>query len=177
MMEDQRKIVRNTDTLSNRDAPRFDFVNDLELGDMPDLDWLVDGVLPANSFVGIFGKEGSAKSFFALEIALRIATGTPWLSRNVKQGDVIYVAGEGKLGYKSRVAAWKAENSYDGMAGVHFVSDSIKLTMLRTCRSSSRPSAREVSSRFSSSSTLCNAASQATRIVRVTWAQWWTPWT
>ena len=72
-----------------------------ELRDEP-VRWLVDGLLPANSFCAIFGKPGSYKSFAALGMAAAIATGTEFLGRSTTQGPVLFIAAEGSAGLRRR---------------------------------------------------------------------------
>jgi len=64
--------------------------------------WLVDGLIPANSFVAIFGKPGAYKSFLSLGAAAAIASGTEFLGRETTQGSVVYVAAEGSAGLRRR---------------------------------------------------------------------------
>ena len=64
--------------------------------------WLVDGLIPANSFVAIFGKPGAYKSFMALGAAAAIASGTEFLGRETVQSSVVYIAAEGSAGLRRR---------------------------------------------------------------------------
>jgi KaiC/GvpD/RAD55 family RecA-like ATPase len=75
----------------------------------PQLDhlWLVDGLLPLSGLALIYGHPGSGKSFLALDLALHVALGQPWLGRHVEQGVAIYVAAEGVIGLKNRIEAFK----------------------------------------------------------------------
>ncbi len=69
--------------------------------------WLIHEAIPAQSLIQIFGREGHGKTFVTLDMALRIASGTPWMgAREVHQGKAVYVAGEGITGLKKRVSAW-----------------------------------------------------------------------
>lgn len=64
---------------------------------IPDLGkWSVQGV--AGGLTVIWGQPGSMKSFFAMSIAVAVASGKPWFGRHVNKGPVIYVVGEGGLG-------------------------------------------------------------------------------
>ena len=69
--------------------------------------YLVQGVLEANSFVTLIGEPASGKSFLAIDWACCIASGHDWHGRTVKQGSVIYMAGEGQDNMKSRFFAWR----------------------------------------------------------------------
>lgn len=68
--------------------------------------WLVKRVVPADSIGMMFGGSGTFKSFVALDAALHVAHGMPWLGRRTKQGPVLYIAAEGGSGLWPRVQAW-----------------------------------------------------------------------
>lgn len=68
--------------------------------------WLIKHVLPAESIGMLFGASGTFKSFIALDAALHIVHGLPWLGRRTEQGAVIYIAAEGGTGLWKRIAAW-----------------------------------------------------------------------
>lgn len=56
----------------------------------------------------LHGPSGSGKSFVALDWCMRIAGGVPeWCGKKVRPGRVVYLAGEGHVGLRARVAAWK----------------------------------------------------------------------
>ncbi len=76
-----------------------------ELEDLPDLVWLIKGILPKPCMAVVYGDPGCGKTFLALSIALATASGRDWLGRTTLQGPVLYIAAEGVLGLKSRVAA------------------------------------------------------------------------
>ena len=68
--------------------------------------WLVKHVIPAESLGMLYGASGTFKSFIALDGALHVAHGLPWLGRKTAQGPVVYIAAEGGSGLWSRVCAW-----------------------------------------------------------------------
>lgn len=68
--------------------------------------WLVKNVIPGDSIGMVFGASQTFKSFVALDAALHVAHGLPWLGRRTKQGPVIYVAAEGGTGLWKRIHAW-----------------------------------------------------------------------
>ena len=82
-----------------RDAERPDERTPLttdELLEMPQPEWLVDGIFPQGMSV-MFGAPKAGKSYLALSMAWSIATGQPWFSRNRgrEPQQVLYLAGEG----------------------------------------------------------------------------------
>ncbi len=58
--------------------------------------WLVDGLLPMSGFSALVAKPKVGKSTLARNLAFSIATGTPFLGKDVHQGPVIYYALEEK---------------------------------------------------------------------------------
>lgn len=70
----------------------------------------VQGVLVEGAAVVIYGASNSGKTFWATNLALHIAAGHEWNGRRVEQGGVLYLAMEGMVGFRNRVAAWKEEN-------------------------------------------------------------------
>lgn len=68
--------------------------------------WLVKHIIAAESLGLLFGASGTFKSFIALDLALHVAHGLPWLGRKTKRGPVVYIAGEGAAGLWPRIVAW-----------------------------------------------------------------------
>lgn len=67
---------------------------------------LVPGMLYRDSLAQLFGPPGSAKSFLALDIALRIATGSDWDGGPLEAENVHYVMAEGQATNAARANAW-----------------------------------------------------------------------
>lgn len=79
-----------------------------QLSSLPDPLWIVQNALERSSLSLLVGRYGSYKSFCALDIALSIATGESWAGLGSRQAPVLYLAGEGAAGLKSRIDAWEA---------------------------------------------------------------------
>lgn len=90
--------------------PLFRSAGDL-LDDIRPIQWLVNGCLEQDALCMIFGPPASGKSFLAIDIAACVASGLHWHTREVKQGAVFYVAGEGHNGITRRMAAWQKVNN------------------------------------------------------------------
>lgn len=84
---------------------RFSEVNDL-CGLPTSENWLIKGYIALDSLSVAFGDPGCGKSFLAIDIACHVATGRAWRGQPVKQGKVLYIAGEGKNGLSKRFKAW-----------------------------------------------------------------------
>lgn len=92
-----------------------------ELLDIPEPRWLIQDILQEQTTAALWGPPNCGKSFIALDWALCVATGTPWLGRyDVLQAPVIYMAGEGSASLQKRVRAWKDANGVDDIGGAYF---------------------------------------------------------
>lgn len=102
---------------------------DNELDRIDQVDWLVDGVLPAQGLSVIYGNPGVGKTFISLDWALSIAQGMTWHGKLVQPGEVVYIVAEGWRGIRDRVAAWKAANGVltDERVGVAFVGRPLRM--------------------------------------------------
>ena len=79
-------------------SPRFPLLSLADIEALPDLEWLVEGVLAMHALAILYGEPGCGKSFVALFMALANASGRPWLGRTTRQTKTLYIAAEGVLG-------------------------------------------------------------------------------
>lgn len=86
------------------------------LDQLPPLRWLVDELVPEKGLSVLFGSSGVGKSFFTLDLALRLSQSQP----------VVYVAAEGASGYHDRVTAWQQVYGAGG-EHLHFHFDALPL--------------------------------------------------
>jgi len=92
------------------------------------VNWLVQDVIPEKSFVALYGPPASFKSFIAMDIAECIASGRPWLGKEINgTGPVLYIAGEGHGGIGARIAAIKQHHNTPDGAQVYVVRSQINL--------------------------------------------------
>jgi len=56
--------------------------------------WLVDRLIPSESINMLVGSPGTGKSLLVIDLCCCLATGTPFLGREVRQGKVMYLAAE-----------------------------------------------------------------------------------
>ena len=73
---------------------------------LPPLKPLVDGLLYLPGESVLYSPPKLAKTFMALDLALSVASGAPFMGRGVHQGPVVFVAAEGIGGLGSRVQSW-----------------------------------------------------------------------
>jgi len=97
-----------------RGAFRFSMVGEMQVREPQ---FLIANILEENALIQIFGEPGVGKSLIAYDMAACIVSGQPFHGRDVKQGSVIILAGEGHNGIKRRFAAWekRREHSLDGL--------------------------------------------------------------
>ena len=87
--------------------PRPRILSMRELDALPAPEWLVEGLIPEKSLVVPFGPPKAGKTFVVLSFCLHVAAGLPWFGRTVKQGAVVYIAGEGTGGLSLRLRAMR----------------------------------------------------------------------
>jgi hypothetical protein len=75
--------------------------------------WLIPGVLEREALAGLFGDSYTGKSFLAIDWACRVATGTPWIRKEIQPASVVYAAAEGRGGLSRRIAAWYRLNGVE----------------------------------------------------------------
>ena len=81
--------------------------------------WTVRNLLPAVGVAQLFGDSQAGKSFFAIDLTLRVAAGLDWHGLRARSGPVVYIAGEGGAGIGKRAAAWSQTHGID-LTGVPF---------------------------------------------------------
>ncbi len=72
-----------------------------------ELDYVIDDFFTERGVSVIAGASGSGKSFLALHGAMCVSRGLDFFDRPVKHGAVVYQAGEGGLGIKKRMRAYR----------------------------------------------------------------------
>lgn len=90
--------------------------------------WLVNKLIPANGLAVMYGKPGTYKSFVAIYLSAHVAAGLPTLSgRTTQQGDVVYIAAEGRGGLHQRWAALRSRYEIPNETPLYFVEASLDL--------------------------------------------------
>ena len=78
------------------------------ISDQAKIRYLVKGIVQVAAMQMIFGASGSGKTFFSLDLALHIACAQvkDWHGRVLRHGSVLYLNGEGAVGFKQRIRGW-----------------------------------------------------------------------
>jgi len=94
---------------SMHDAPtRFKLLSAGDLRTMPDMQWSVRSVLPAEGLATIYGASASGKSFLALDLMASLGEARTWFGHGVmKPHHVVALVLEGEAGFRRRVLAWE----------------------------------------------------------------------
>jgi hypothetical protein len=89
-----------------RRVNRFKLLTLDEIAELPPPEWLIADLVPKDGLVMLYGEPSVGKSFVALDWALSVAEGVPWLGHDVQQGEVVYIYAEGVRGLDQRAKAW-----------------------------------------------------------------------
>lgn len=110
-----------------KEKPKFTRLNREQILDLPDMDWVVKGVLPSRGISSITGQSTAGKSFLAFDMACHIGYGDPWFGRKVKPRKVVYVCLEGEAGFKHRVEAWEMHHGRPIPPGLDMIKDAFRI--------------------------------------------------
>jgi RecA-family ATPase len=94
---------------------------------LPDPEWLIEDVLPKGGNAMLWGDSNVGKTFTALDIGARVATGLDWMGYETKQGHVLYVAAEGASFFKNRIHAWEQVNKLNLSEHMSFLTEAVQL--------------------------------------------------
>jgi hypothetical protein len=75
---------------------------------------VVEDLIPRESVVVVWGPPKCAKSFFVFDMVMHVALGREYRDKRVEQGTVVYIAAEGEVGIKQRVAAFRVARMHPG---------------------------------------------------------------
>lgn len=114
---------------SMHDAPqRFKLLSAGALRMLPDMQWSVRSVLPAEGLATIYGASASGKSFLALDLMASLAEAGTWFGHGVmKPHHVVALVLEGEAGFRRRVLAWEKARGRNFPDRVRFTFDAFNL--------------------------------------------------
>lgn len=73
--------------------------------------WIIKNFIQEKGLAMCHGASGSGKTFIVLDMIMRMTTGKgEWFGNRIKNGSVLYAAGEGHSGLKKRIMGWAQEN-------------------------------------------------------------------
>lgn len=110
---DAHQIIASAQPISVKPRPRIQLLDIDDIEALPPPSWLIDGILTENGLSVVWGRSGAMKSFVALDIALCVATGSPWHGKQTRHGLVVYIAAEGAHGLGRRAVGWRRTRGRD----------------------------------------------------------------
>ena len=111
LAEEPELTIVDAEPAANVPLRRFYWAN--EARHIPPPRWLVSDLIPERGLVLLFGESSSGKSTIAVDLGMRIATGTKLMNRCCQRGMVLHVAGEDEAGLRLRLRAY--EQRYGGV--------------------------------------------------------------
>jgi archaellum biogenesis ATPase FlaH len=108
-------------------AGRFEIVWGDGIENLPDPEWLINGVIVRGSLSVLYGKSGVGKSFVSLDMAGAIASGMDWHGLDTHQGAVLYIAAEGIGDLGLRLEAMRHHRGIDSLANVGAILEPVNL--------------------------------------------------
>ncbi len=91
MWREVDEAMQHTEDRSDTLSHRIFYSAEEALYPPPPLAWLVDGLLPAPSLTLLVGDPGTKKTFLAIDLAVCIALGKPWLGRTTEPTPTMFV--------------------------------------------------------------------------------------
>jgi hypothetical protein len=79
-----------------------------------ELEWSVKGVLQRATMSLWYGAPSCGKSFLVTDLGMAIARGVPWMGYKTRKGLVIYQTGEGGVGFRGRLRAYRQHCQIEG---------------------------------------------------------------
>lgn len=125
---ERHDLATIVDEITQRgDDAKYAFLNVDQINALPDIDYLVDKLLPINGYGLVYGRRGSGKTFEMLHLALCIATGTDYRGLKTKQAGVAYIMSEGSAGLRKRLAAWSKTHDNADLSNFYALLQSVQL--------------------------------------------------
>lgn len=110
------ELIERVDAAAGQ-VQRSPFLTVSELRDLPPAEMMFEEVLPAGSLGYITGRDGTYKTFLALDFCLSLVTGRNWQDRCLMSEygsrSALFVAGEGVRSFGKRIDAWTTHHGIE----------------------------------------------------------------
>lgn len=126
--------------LDQRGKKVFITMTEDDIDELPDIEWLIAGILQIATVSMVYGDSNVGKTFYALHTAQCIARGMQWFGHDIAQGNVLYIYAEGIRGLKPRSQAWRKKYDVGKTDKIDFIGFPVhlieeRLTLLNTISS------------------------------------------
>lgn len=105
--------VTDDEDLTKDGPERFTPVHVSDWVSRPPPKWLIRDVLPEGDLAMMFGASGSGKSFFAMDMAMAVASGYDWRDHPTEHGSVFWIAAEAAGSVRNRALAYAKHNQIE----------------------------------------------------------------
>jgi putative DNA primase/helicase len=106
---------------------KFQLISLDDLAKLPPQEWLIKDILPSSGMASIYGKSGSGKTFFMLDLLLAISCKPDWCGNKVKNVPVTYICLESFGGIPKRIQAWEQATQLNRPPNFKVISDSLDI--------------------------------------------------
>lgn len=106
----EQGTAKNLEFPKSTHSFRFPFVFDGTESALGKVEWTVKGLMISGGLSVIYGPPKSGKSFCAQHAAECVAHGIEFFGKSTKEGLVVYLCGEGAVGFRQRMVAWRKIN-------------------------------------------------------------------
>jgi AAA domain len=110
VLSEEAKRLRR---MPGRPGRSFQLVRFAEIRLDPTRNCLVQGFIPREGIVVVWGPPKCGKSFLVFDLTVHVALGLVYRGRRVVQGSVVYIACEGERGFRARVEAFRQAHKGD----------------------------------------------------------------
>ena len=114
--------------------PRIKLVPFDKITEGTDTRYLVKGLVPHPGLTVIWGPPKCGKSFWTLDLIMRVVLGEDYRGRRVHQGPVVYCAFEGQSGIRQRIEAYRQRYLAEGAEGIPFFLQPVTLDLVKEHR-------------------------------------------
>jgi hypothetical protein len=113
--------------------PRFPLVRFRDIKPSDEPFYVVDGILPQEALVVVWGPPKCGKSFFVVDLVMHVTLAWKYRERHVEGGPVLYIACEGERGIYNRLEAFRRHRLAGKAADPPFYLLATSLNLVSEC--------------------------------------------
>ncbi len=125
-MAENHKIIRQ-----QSESPVFTLIPFNDIIHSTDINYIIRGLLPREGLVVVYGPPKCGKSFWVMDMVLRVSLNWKYRKRKIKNGNVIYIACEGVSGITARIEAFRQQLLQDDIEHIPFYLIADRLNLIQ----------------------------------------------